>query len=333
MATVPSMRAARCLAYGPPESVVVEEIPDPVPKADEVLIRIESAALNYPDVLIVANQYQISIPPPFTPGSELAGVVEAVGRDVTDLQPGDRSTPPPSSARSREYACLPARAVTIPDGVTSAEAAAFGVVYATAYHANRRGRGRGRRLGRRARRRRWRRPRVRRARPAPRRPSARGGVVTREARGLPRPGAEEVIDYETEDLKERIKEITGGGADVVLDPVGGPYAEQALRATRWGGRFVTLGFASGEIPRIPLNLVLLKGVIVKGFEIRTFGEHAPAESKRDDEELDALFDSGTPAARVGDVLARPGERRARRAGRTTRGRQDRHRSVDGMSGP
>ena len=105
-------------------------------------------------------------------------------------------------------------------------------------------------------------------------------------------GAEAVIDYETEDLKERIKEITGGGADVVLDPVGGPYAEQALRATRWGGRFVTLGFASGEIPRIPLNLVLLKGVIVKGFEIRTFGEHAPAEQKRDDEELDALFNSG-----------------------------------------
>ena len=204
----------------------------------------------------------------------------------------------------------------IPDGVTSAEAAAFGVVYATAYHAIRSvaevesgdwvvvlGAAGGVGLAC-----------VELAR-APRRARARRGVVAREARGVPRRRApRRSIDYETEDLKERIKEITGGGADVVLDPVGGPYAEQALRATRWGGRFVTLGFASGEIPRIPLNLVLLKGVIVKGFEIRTFGEHAPAEPKRDDEELDALFDSRqAPAARVGGVLARPGERGARRA--------------------
>src|SRR5690606_14760009 len=89
------------------------------------------------------------------------------------------------------------------------------------------------------------------------------------------------------------------GADVVVDPVGGPYAEQALRSTRWGGRFVTVGFASGEIPRIPLNLVLLKGVVVKGFEIRTFGEHAPEQSRRDNEELDALFAAGRIRPHIG----------------------------------
>ena len=115
---------------------MVEEIPDPVPGAGDVVVRIEAAALNFPDVLIVANEYQISIPPPFTPGSEFAGVITAVGSDVTDLAPGDRVVRPPSSARSRNFACLPARSVQrIPDGVTSAEAAAFGVVYATAYHA------------------------------------------------------------------------------------------------------------------------------------------------------------------------------------------------------
>ncbi len=294
MATVPAMRAARCLAYGPPESVVVEEVPDPVPKADEVLIRIEAAALNYPDVLIVANQYQISMPPPFIPGSEFAGVITAVGSDVTDLQPGDRVNSTTFVGAFAQFACLPARAVhRIPDDVTSAEAAAFGVVYATAYHAIRS---------------------VAEVEPGDwvvvlgaaggvglacvELAQLRGGRVLAAASSPEKlevcraSGAEAVIDYETEDLKERIKEITGGGADVVLDPVGGPYAEQALRATRWGGRFVTLGFASGEIPRIPLNLVLLKGVIVKGFEIRTFGEHAPAEAKRDDEELDALFHSG-----------------------------------------
>jgi NADPH2:quinone reductase len=105
-------------------------------------------------------------------------------------------------------------------------------------------------------------------------------------------GADECLDYEREDLKERVKSLTAGGADAVIDPVGGAYAEQALRATRWGGRFVTVGFASGEIPRIPLNLVLLKGVIVKGFEIRTFADHAPDLAARDRAELDDLFSSG-----------------------------------------
>jgi NADPH2:quinone reductase len=274
--------------------VVVEELPDPEPEPGQVVVDVEAAALNYPDVLIVANQYQVSMPPPFTPGSEYAGTVSAVGSDVTDFAPGDRVYGGAFVGACAEKVCAPAGALRrTPDDVTSTEAAAFGVVYQTAYHALRSV-----------------------AEVAPREwvvvLGAAGGVglasvelaqmlggrvlaaasspakleVCRAA------GAEAVVDYDTEDLKERIKEITGGGADVVLDPVGGRYSELALRATRWGGRFVTVGFASGEIPRIPLNLVLLKGVIVKGFEIRTFSEHAPVEARRDHEELDELFRAG-----------------------------------------
>jgi NADPH2:quinone reductase len=132
-------------------------------------------------------------------------------------------------------------------------------------------------------------------------------------------GAEATIDYAVEDLKIRMREITGGGADVVLDPVGGQLSEQALRSTRWGGRFVVLGFASGEIPCIPLNLVLLKGPIVRGFEIRNFREHAPAEFARDRGELLDLLGSGRlrplvsevfPLERVGDALTHVGAGRA-----------------------
>jgi NADPH2:quinone reductase len=105
-------------------------------------------------------------------------------------------------------------------------------------------------------------------------------------------GADEVIDYSSEDLKARIKELTGGGADVVIDPVGGGLSEAALRATCWGGRFVTIGFASGEIPRIPLNLVLLKGVQVRGFEIRTLPHHVPEAIVAADEALGRLVADG-----------------------------------------
>jgi NADPH:quinone reductase len=105
-------------------------------------------------------------------------------------------------------------------------------------------------------------------------------------------GAVHTIDYSTEDLRDRIRKAAPGGLDVVIDPVGGPMAELALRSTKWGGRFVTVGFASGEIPRIPLNLVLLKGVIIKGFEVRTFGQYAPDAAARDERELMELVASG-----------------------------------------
>jgi NADPH2:quinone reductase len=114
-------------------------------------------------------------------------------------------------------------------------------------------------------------------------------------------GAAALVDYSREDLKQRIRDLTGGGADVIIDPVGGAHSEAALRAGKWGGRFVTVGFASGEIPRIPLNLVLLKGVAVKGFEIRTFSQNAPEAAARDRAELAELYRSGRLRPHVSSV--------------------------------
>jgi NADPH2:quinone reductase len=123
-------------------------------------------------------------------------------------------------------------------------------------------------------------------------------------------GAEAAVGSRDEDLRDRIREATGGGADVVVDPVGGPAAERALRAMRWGGRFLTVGFASGEIPAIPLNLVLLKGVTILGYEARAFGEHAADAAARDRAELTALAEAGRVRPHIGAVLPLAGVPRA-----------------------
>jgi NADPH2:quinone reductase len=316
------VRAARVHAYGPPgTAVVLEDVPDPTPAADEVLVEVRAAAVNYPDVLLVANRYQVPAPLPFTPGSELAGVVAEVGRDVTGLSPGDLVMGATLTGAFAERAVVPARALTrLPQRIDLRLAAAFGVAYTTAYHALRSvgeakagdwvvvlGAAGGvglaavdcaRELGCRT---------IAAA-------SSRARLELCRAHG-----AEVLVDYGSEDLRDRIRAATGEGADVVVDPVGGPYAERALRATRWGGRFVTVGFASGEIPRIPLNLVLLKGVVVKGFEVRTFPHHAPEASRRDREEVLELFLSGRirphvsavyPLEQAGAALAAVADRRA-----------------------
>lgn len=315
------MRAARCNEYGPPDRIVVEDVPDPVPGPGEAVVTIAAAAVNYPDVLIADNRYQVSVPVPFTPGSEFAGVVTAVGEGVTDVKLGDRVYGGAMVGAFAEQAVVPAVGLMpVPEGVDLPDAAAFKVVYQTAYHAIRSVGEVGPGdwvvvLG------------------------AAGGVglaavevaIALGARVLAaasteeklevcrRRGAEATINYEKEDLKARIKEITGPGADVVIDPVGGRYAEEALRSTRWGGRFVTVGFAAGEIPRIPLNLVLLKGVVIKGFEIRTFGMYAPEQCARDIEELRVLFETGRirphisavhPLGEVGEALASVAGRRS-----------------------
>jgi len=287
------MRAAMVREWGGPESVAVEELPDPEPGPGQVLVRVEAASVNYPDVLIAANRYQVSIPPPFTPGSEWAGVVEALGPEVTALAVGDRVSGGGIVGAFAQRIVAPQTATRIPDAATFDAAAAFSVAYGTAYSVLR----------------------------SVAEVQAGEWVVVLGAAGgvglatvdlgvllgariiaaasspdklavcLER-GAEAAIDYSREPLKERIKEITGGGAGVVVDPVGGPHAEEALRATRYGSRFVTVGYASGEIPRIPLNLILLKGVRVLGYEARTFGDNAPGLLARDREELEGLFASG-----------------------------------------
>lgn len=281
------MLAVRCLAHGRPQDVVVAELPEPAPGAGEVVLAVHAAAVNFPDTLMITDGYQVSVPAPFTCGSEFAGVVIAVGAGVDERWLGRQAMGGVMVGAFAERVKVPVAALSrVPDGLDLVQAAAFGVTYTTAYHSlvtiggaslgdwavvlgAAGGVGTacvdlGVELG---------------LRVIAAASSAERVAVCRER------GAVASIDYSREDLKQRIKEITGGGADVVVDPAGGPNAEAALRAMRWGGRFVTVGYASGTIPRIPLNLVLLKGVILRGFELRTIAAHRPEAVTRASETL------------------------------------------------
>jgi len=297
------MRAAVVHTYGGPEVVRVEHVPDPRARRGEVVVDVRAASVNFPDLLVIRNEYQVSLPTPFVPGSEFAGVISEVGPEVDGWREGDRVSGTSICGAFAERVVVPAASLLrLPEGVNFLVGAAFWVTYSTSYHALRTV-----------------------ARVGPGEwvgiLGASGGVglaavdvsqvlgarvlaaaSTDEKLDLCRArGADATINYVREDLKLRLRELTGGGADVVLDPVGGPSAEQALRSIRWGGRFVTIGFASGEIPRIPLNLVLLKGIVVCGFEMRTFAEHAPAEQRRDRAELLALLADGRLSPHVSAV--------------------------------
>ena len=299
------MRAVRCNEYGPVTSVVVEELDDLVPGEGQIVVDVAAAALNFPDVLLVANLYQFTAPLPFTPGSEFAGVVSAVCSGVQHLSVGDRVMGAMLVGALAEQIVIPAQAVQIiDDNLDFYVAAASGVAYRTAFYALR-SVGKVERddwvvvLG------------------------AAGGVglaavelgavlgarviaaasTKAKLKLCSSKGATEVINYEKENLKDRIKEITDGGAHVVIDPVGGPYAEASLRALRWGGRFVSVGFASGEIPKIPLNLVLLKGVNVTGFTMEGFSRNQADDELRDRTELDHLLSVGAVSPHVSSVYS------------------------------
>jgi NADPH:quinone reductase len=261
------MKAVLCKAYGPPESLVFEEIPSPTPGPDEVVVAVKATSVNFPDVLIIQNKYQVKPPLPFSPGSEVAGIVKAVGEGVTSVKPGDTVLAITAyGAFAEEVKTEARRLLAIPAGMDFATAAAFGLTYATSDHALR-DRGAlkagetllvlgaaggvglaaievGKALG---------------ARVIACASTDDKLAVCREH------GADETINYATEDLRERIKALThGNGADVVYDPVGGPYTELALRSIAWRGRLLVVGFAAGDIPKIPLNLTLLKGCSIVG---------------------------------------------------------------------
>lgn len=295
------MRAAVCHAYGPPEGVALEEVaPAPV-GAGQVRVAIHAASVNYPDVLIVADRYQLSVPPPFVPGSELAGVVVEVGPDVAALAVGDRVFGTALVGAFAEEVVLAATSLTrTPDGVDHAAAAAFGVAHRTAYHSLRSvaavrtgdevvvlGAGGGVGLA------------------AVQLATALGATVTAVASSAEKlaaagaAGATRLVDHTGGDLRAALKAALPAGADVVLDPVGGALSEPALRALRFGGRFVTVGYAAGEIPRIPLNLVLLKGCEIRGFEFASFLGHRPDDAARDERELLGLLADGTARPHLG----------------------------------
>src|SRR3984957_8509716 len=239
------MRALVCRRYGPPEDLELAELPDPVPGPGEMLVGVRAAAANFADALVIANAYQVSVQPPFVPGSELAGEVLAVGPEVTGLRAGDLVFGTTFHGAFAERAVLPAgQAALMPDGADFGEAAAFGVAYRTAYHAVRSvaevragdwvvvlgaAGGVGLAAGGGAR--------------------ELGARVVAAASGpeklalCAQHGAAHVIDYTAEDLKTRIRELTEGGAPAAIAPGGGAAPDQALRSVRWGGTFVTLGYA------------------------------------------------------------------------------------------
>ena len=261
------MKAVVCKAYGPPESLVFEDVASPVPGPGEAVISVKAASVNFPDVLIIENKYQVKPPLPFSPGSELAGIVKAIGDGVTTCKPGDRVMAITGyGAFAEEVKTEARRMLAIPDGMDFATAAAFGLTYATSEHA----------LVDRG---------ALKASETLLVLGAAGGVglaaieigkilgarviacaSTGDKLAMCRQhGADETINYATEDLRERIKALTAGaGADVVYDPVGGAYTELALRSIAWRGRLLVVGFAAGEIPKIPLNLTLLKGCSIVG---------------------------------------------------------------------
>jgi len=315
------MRAVRCQQYGPPSSVVVDVVDDPVAAAGQVVVDVVAAAANFPDVLVVEDKYQVTIPVPFTVGSEFAGTVSSLGAGVSAWELGDRVMGSVLFGAFADRVVVSAGSLQPVDpAVDLLTAAASGVAHRTAYHALRSfvqvqpgewvvvlGAAGG--VGLAA---------VELATLLGARVVAAASTPEKLALCLER-GAVAGVDYTTENLKERIKELTGGGADAVVDPVGGPAAEQALRALAWGGRFVTVGFASGEIPRIPLNLVLLKGVVVTGFALEGFARNQPDDLARDQAELAELYRTGRcrphisaryPLEQAGQALDDLAQRRA-----------------------
>jgi len=255
------MRAIRCNQYGPPDSLTLEDLPDLVPGAGQVVIDVKAAAVNFPDVLIIENKYQMKPPLPFTPGAEIAGVVRAAGEGVK-LAPGTRVVAYVGTGAFAEQALADASAcVALPEGADYATAAAFTLAYGTSHHA----------VVDRA---------ALRAGETMLVLGAAGGVGLAAVEIGKVLGARVIaaasINYSTEDLRERIKALTDGkGPDVIYDPVGGEYAEPAFRSIGWRGRYLVVGFANGEIPRLPLNLALLKGASIVGVFWGDFARREP----------------------------------------------------------
>jgi NADPH2:quinone reductase len=308
------MKALICRALGSIESLVVEEVPDPKALAGQVVVRTRAAGVNFPDVLVVQGKYQFKPEPPFSPGGEAAGVIEAVGAGVEGWRAGDRVVALATwGAHAEKMAVDASQVVRVPEGVDMGLAACVPTAYGTTLHALRDraalqegetllvlgaagGVGLaavqiGKRMGARV---------------------IAAASTSEKLETCRRHGADLLVDYTREDLKERVKSLTdGAGADVVYDPVGGKHTEAALRATAWGGRLLVVGFTAGEIPRVPTNLVLLKGCAILGvfwgmFHMRdrerSLAELAELLSWVKDGSLRPYVQARVPLARAVDAL-------------------------------
>ena len=289
------MKAVLCKEWGLPETLVVEDVPSPVAGPGEVLVEVHAAGVNFPDTLIIQKKYQYQPDLPFSPGGEGAGVVKAVGEGVSAWKPGDRVLASSTwGGYAQEIVVKAERAMPIPEGMDFVTASAYVLAYGTSLHALKD-----------------------RAKLAAGEPllvlGAAGGVgisaieiakamgarviacaSSEDKLALCRErGADETINYATEDLRECIKALTGGkGPDVIYDPVGGPYTEPAFRSIAWEGRHLVVGFAAGEIPRLPLNLTLLKSASVVGVFWGAFLQRDPAVTRQHLRDLFELYTSG-----------------------------------------
>lgn len=324
------MKAVLSKVTGGPETLVVEDIPEPVAGPGQALIAVKAVGVNFPDVLMIEDKYQAKPPRPFAPGGELSGVIEAVGEGVTNVKVGDRVLANTGSGGMVEKVALPAnRLWKIPDNMPHDEAAAFILTYGTSHHAlKHRGRVKAGEsllvLG------------------------AAGGVGLAavelgKAMGMrvvaacssqekvdlaKKHGADEGVVYgrgpfdrdAQKQLSELFKSVAGpGGFDVIYDAVGGDYAEPALRTIAWEGRYLVIGFAAGDIPKIPLNLTLLKGCEIVGVFWGTWTAKDPKGFADSVQELLDLYAAGKikphvserfPLDKGADAIAHLGSRKA-----------------------
>jgi NADPH2:quinone reductase len=300
-----AMKAILCKQFGPPETLVFEELPSPRPGPGEVVVSVKAASVNFPDVLIIQNKYQFKPPLPFSPGSELAGVVKEVGEGVQAFRPGDKVIAFTTyGAFAEEVKTDAARLLPLPGGMDFPSGAAFLLTYGTSDHA----------LRDRA---------ALKAGETLLVLGAAGGVGLAaveigKALGArviacastddklavcKEHGADATINYATEDLRERIKALTGGdGVDVVYDAVGGTYTEAAFRSIAWRGRLLVVGFAAGDIPKLALNLALLKGAAVVGVFWGDFARREPKQFAESVRQLGALHREGKLRPHVSQTL-------------------------------
>ncbi|TBU97103.1 NADPH:quinone oxidoreductase family protein [Phytopseudomonas dryadis] len=316
------MKALLCKAFGPAETLVLEEVAAPRAKGNEVLLEVHAAGVNFPDTLIIEGNYQFKPPLPFSPGGEAAGVVTAVGDKVAHLKVGDRVMALTGWGSFAEQVAVPAyNVMPIPDSMDFTNAAAFGMTYGTSLHAlQQRARLQpgetllvlgasggvglaaveiGKAMG---------------ARVIAAASSAAKLTVAKNA------GADELIDYGTQNLKDEIKRLTNGqGADVIVDPVGGDLFDQAIRGIAWNGRLLVIGFASGRIPELPVNLALLKGAAVLGVFWGAFAQRQPADNAANFQQLLQWFAEGKvkplvsqtyPLERAAEAITALGQRKA-----------------------
>jgi NADPH2:quinone reductase len=289
------MKAIVCKTYGPPENLALEEIDDPVATENEAVVQVYSASLNFPDGLQIQGKYQFQPPMPFTPGSEVGGIITSVGENIQNFAVGDRVMATPGIGGLAEQVAVKADGLRkIPHSMDFKTAAGFAMIYTTSYYALKQ-----------------------RAQLQPGETllvlGASGGVglaavelgklmgakviaaasSNEKLEFVNRLNPDALLNYADGKLKERVKELTGGtGADVIYDPVGGDLFDQSCRCINWNGRLLVVGFASGRIPEYKANLALLKGSSMVGVFLGRFRKEEPAEYEKNFAELLEMYDAG-----------------------------------------